>query len=541
MLRSTKPLKITKFLYLVNSILITMCTLFVESKMQKFIDSNNFSIYLFIILLSSFLLLAVLRYLKVYTKTKLDKEGTLEGQAQIVHLAFRKYYNDFYEKDIGGLLYNLTEDVYKLMPWYTYGKLELTMDIIYVVCIFLMMLAIDSTLSIITVLCIFISLGCANILSNKLAKVKNEQQKLNGELNQQMISSGMGIHTIRQLRKENLFEGIFNQFIDQKYLPVLKKTISCQAIFVSQMIFSREIIPFVILFIGILFSLVGRTTIGSAIVIMDMSIKMSDSIQAFGDNISQWHLSREIENRMKELFDAGLNTTQVSTSITGDFECLQVKIDQFRYHQDGAPVLEDINFEVRRGEILLLKGESGNGKSTLGKLMAGILALEERAGKVYYNQTDINRLDMHEYHNHVLMVCQDVILFYGTLLENIVMEQTFCTADIDEVIWVCGLEEFVKERGLNYVISQSGDNVSGGQKQRIGIARILIRKPNVLILDEITSALDSQIAKIIVERIIGYAKKYSIALISISHGNEFDRYYDKTITLSANGRKDTVA
>ena len=140
------------------------------------------------------LLLTGLRYVKVYIKTKLDKEGTLEGQTHIVHLAYRQYYRCHLEKNTGSLLFNLTEDVYKLMPWYTYGKIELSMDIFYFICIFVMMLAIDVNLSIITVLCVLISLWCANSLSGKLAKAKNEQQELDSILNQQMINSGKCIN-----------------------------------------------------------------------------------------------------------------------------------------------------------------------------------------------------------------------------------------------------------------------------------------------------------------------------------------------------------
>ena len=133
MLSFTKSIQIKKIIYLIDSILIIICTLFVESKIQKFIDSSNFSIRMVSILLSS--LLAALRYIRVYIKTKLDKEGTLEGQSSIVHLVFIQYYRCSPEKNTGSLLYNLTEDVYKLMPWYTYGKIELTMNIFYFVCI----------------------------------------------------------------------------------------------------------------------------------------------------------------------------------------------------------------------------------------------------------------------------------------------------------------------------------------------------------------------------------------------------------------------
>ena len=200
----SKGIKEKKCLYLIDSLLLTLCTLLTEKNLQFFIDSETFFFQSFLILLLSFFLLSVLRYVKLYLKTRLEKEGTLEGQRYIVHLAFKNYYNHSIAQDTGSMLFNLTEDVYKLMPWFTYGKLELVLDFIFFVCIFVLMLNIDVYLSVISLICILVSLGCANLLSSKLAKAKDDQQKLSSELNQQMLNSGRNIKTIKQLLRKNI-------------------------------------------------------------------------------------------------------------------------------------------------------------------------------------------------------------------------------------------------------------------------------------------------------------------------------------------------
>ena len=525
----SKGIKEKKCLYLIDSLLLTLCTLLTEKNLQFFIDSETFFFQSFLILLLSFFLLSVLRYVKLYLKTRLEKEGTLEGQRYIVHLAFKNYYNHSIAQDTGSMLFNLTEDVYKLMPWFTYGKLELVLDFIFFVCIFVLMLNIDVYLSVISLICILVSLGCANLLSSKLAKAKDDQQKLSSELNQQMLNSGRNIKTIKQLKKAGFFEKKYSEFIQNKYLPVLKKSIWGQTLFISQLIFSQEIIPFLMLFVGILFALSDATTIGSAIVVMDMTIKLSDSIQSIGENLSQRHLARKIQKRMSLLTDELVHSE--GTSLLAPFKSLHIQVHQFQHEQEGPPILKDVDILIRQGETVIIKGESGKGKSTLAKLIAGIIPLRDMEGCIYYNEENVANLSLRDYHRHVLLVPQDTVLIYGTLKENIAMELTIDSLDLDEVLYVCGLSEFVQEHGLDCLISPSKDNISGGEKQRIGIARILIRKPDVLILDEITSALDHELSTDVVERIMWYTKKHSITVISISHGNEFDKYGTRTILL----------
>ena len=138
---------------------------------------------------------------------------------------------------------------------------------------------------------------------------------------------------------------------------------------------------------------------------------------------------------------------------------------------------------------------------------------------------------MTEYHKHVLYVGQDTVLFEGTLRDNILMEGNAGDGELEEAIEICGLQDFVRRYGLDYGISLAGENVSGGERQRIGIARMFIRKPDILILDEVTSALDADITNKVVGNLAAYAKKHQMTVIAISHKRDFEAYSSKVLTI----------
>ncbi len=102
---------------------------------------------------------------------------------------------------------------------------------------------------------------------------------------------------------------------------------------------------------------------------------------------------------------------------------------------------------------------------------------------------------------------------------------------MNEVIQVCCLNEFVKDYGLTKEIDNTDSNVSGGEKQRICLARVLIRKSKIVLLDEITSSLDPETSKKLARNIYDYTKKYHMSFISISHKNEFDDLIDEKINI----------
>ena len=184
----------------------------------------------------------------------------------------------------------------------------------------------------------------------------------------------------------------------------------------------------------------------------------------------------------------------------------------FSYKKDAKePVLKDINLKIRSGETIGILGGTGSGKSSLVSLLSRLYDVTK--GSVLVGGRDVREYDIDVIRNQVAVVLQNNVLFSGTILDNLRWGDKEATKE--ECMHACDLacaSEFIEKlpKGYDTYIEQGGTNVSGGQKQRLCIARALLKKPKVLILDDSTSAVDTstaaKIRKAIAEEIPGTTK-----------------------------------
>lgn len=163
----------------------------------------------------------------------------------------------------------------------------------------------------------------------------------------------------------------------------------------------------------------------------------------------------------------------------------------FSYAGALAESLKDIDFTVKKGDLVGIIGGTGSGKTSLVNLIAGFY--EPGEGKIWLNDTPMNLMDMARYRKHVAIVPQTAVLFEGTLRENLKWGKKDATeAELWEALEYADAREFVekKEGGLDEPVLQGGKNFSGGQRQRLSMARCFVKKADVMILDDSTSALD---------------------------------------------------
>lgn len=161
------------------------------------------------------------------------------------------------------------------------------------------------------------------------------------------------------------------------------------------------------------------------------------------------------------------------------------------YKGASEPSLEDINFSVKKGETIGIIGSTGSGKSSIVHLIPRFY--EATYGQVILNGKDITSYGVEELRSRVGIVMQKAVLFEGTIKENIKWGKKDATDE--EILKACEISQSMdiinkKEKGINSFVEQSGRNFSGGQRQRLSIARALVRKPEILILDDSSSALD---------------------------------------------------
>ncbi len=176
----------------------------------------------------------------------------------------------------------------------------------------------------------------------------------------------------------------------------------------------------------------------------------------------------------------------------GDIETLSFQNISFKHQTAQYKALEDISFDVEKGESIAFVGPSGAGKSTLMKLIVGLYHSQD--GSILYNGIDSKNILFDELRNQIGFVTQDTQLFAGTIRENLLFVHPDASEEnVLEALHKASCDNLLSraEKGLDTMIGEGGLKLSGGEKQRLSIARALLRHPHLLIFDEATSSLDS--------------------------------------------------
>ena len=305
-----------------------------------------------------------------------------------------------------------------------------------------------------------------------------------GYIQQLLIENIKGIINIKILQKENYFIKNFNEAVNKKYYSRLKKVINFQVIIGAINEIMTIFLPVIILILGAKFAYDGELTIGTLIVFYTYLSKLIEPIT----NLADYYLgSRQALGAVDRIYDFIFDNSQLDTlnSINTDINNVDVNIKEFKL--DNKKILGSLNFKLSKGDRLFIQGESGKGKSTLLKLLMNFYKVTD--GNILINDTNLATIDNSLY-NHMLMMTQEPFIFEGTIKENLFLGDYFSDDELNYIAKITCIDTLIKEKGLDYILTENGDNLSGGQKQRLSLARILLRKPSVLILDEATSALD---------------------------------------------------
>ena len=213
-------------------------------------------------------------------------------------------------------------------------------------------------------------------------------------------------------------------------------------------------------------------------------------------------------------------------------ENISFKNIYFNY-KDKRNVIQNISFEIKKNSITSIVSKSGSGKSTLIDLLVGVL--DQNEGSIKIDNEDLRNIDLISFREKIAYVTQDTILFNDTIENNLklISSKKFKTTDIWKSLEAANLKTFVKKlpQQLKTKIGERGVQFSGGQKQRLSLARALLKKPKILILDEATSSLDSLSENEIYKTIDKLLKKNNVTIIIIAHKLSTLKHSDKIILI----------
>ena len=209
-----------------------------------------------------------------------------------------------------------------------------------------------------------------------------------------------------------------------------------------------------------------------------------------------------------------------------------LRLDNVGFQADGVTILNEMSFQLRAGEFKLITGPSGCGKSTLLKIIASLLS--PTAGSIFFAGKNINDLTPETYRQQVSYCAQTPALFGDSVYDNLIFPWQIRQKQPDPKALVADLARFGLAKNT---LEKSINELSGGEKQRVSLIRNLQFLPQVLLLDEITSALDESNKKNVNEIIHRYTTEKNIAVLWVTHDSNEIAHADEVITLKPAGGK----
>lgn len=267
-------------------------------------------------------------------------------------------------------------------------------------------------------------------------------------------------------------------------------------------------------------------TPGILIVFIDLTANVINPIRDLPEQLASRKAAVALIDKLADSLEDNIREegshipNQLSNGIT-------VKNVTFGY-EAGCDILHDINANFDIGKKYAIVGASGSGKSTLLNLL--MASHGNYTGEICYDGHEVKEISSESLYDIVSMIQQNVFVFNASIRDNITMFHEFPKEEVDRAIELSGLSKLIADRGEEYLCGENGSGLSGGEKQRISIARSLLRKSPVLLVDEATASLDRQTAFHVTRSILNLD---GLTRIVVTHtlDEELLKHFDGILTL----------
>jgi ATP-binding cassette subfamily B protein len=369
-------------------------------------------------------------------------------------------------------------------------------------------------------------------MTNKRTVYIRDANSKDSEANTRAVDSLLNFETVKYFNNEDFEQKRYSENLKLREEAKVKNLYSLAALNSGQALIIGVCVS-IIMFMAANKVASGDMTIGDLAMINAFMLQVFIPLNALG------FIYREIRRMLtdvEEMFklleiEPKIQDSANAKSYKPATDAIEFSHVNFGYSQERQ-ILKDVSFSVGAGEKVAIVGPSGSGKSTLAKLLFRFY--EADSGDILVNNQSIKDFSLASWRQALGVVPQDTVLFNSSIGENISYGNPQASgADVDAVINMAHLAEFIEAlpKGLDTLVGERGLKVSGGEKQRIAIARMLLKKPSILIFDEATSSLDSAGEQAIIEALDEVAKDHTTIVIAHRLSTIVDA--DKIIVLRA--------
>ena len=492
-------------------------TYYFKFMIDGLIDHHPKNFYLLILI--SFLFINLLKIITDYYKNKIliilkqkiDKAISQITFHNIISLPY-KYYCSRTTGEIISRINDLT--IVKNMIATVLFVVFIDIPITLITIIFLLKLSKELFLiSLIIYLLFFMLIFFRKLYQKYIDQIQTKRASLNSNL-VELISNfetikGLGIEkkTIHNIEKQqfNLLNMIRDFDQVQNVQSILKQIVS-------------SIGFLIIIYLGALLVIEEKITIGTLLTFNTLLAYFLEPIKNIIEIDIEYQQTKNAFKRIQELFYQEKEIGYASPKLSGQINIKNLSYSYNKYDY----VLKNLNLKIKKGEKVLIYGDSGCGKSTFLKLLMRFFLVKR--GMVQYDDWDINDLKKKSIHDNITYISQSENLFNETVYQNLIKANKKSKVNI--MLKICKIDQFLdRELGLNMMIEENGHNLSGGQKQRIILGRSLLKPAQIILIDEAFSELDVTLEKEILTNVFDKFKNKTI--IVISHRLDNNYLYDK--------------
>ena len=444
---------------------------------------------------------------KIFSKNyfRMLKEKVFSG-------ILKKNYKDFTSNNTSDYLSVLLNDMKLIEENYVVALLQIVQNIVLFIGTIILLIYFSPLVAVCLFICMIamfvIPQILGNILENKQKDLSEELSLFTGKLKDIFLgydvirSFGIKNHIIKEFNEED------NKLVNVKFI-VDKLIVINNGI--SQMLGTGTQV--VAIFVSTYLVIKGEITMGALMGLVQLSGTLVQPVIVVMSNIPKINSMKSVIERINKFYDYQDDINNKGSESPTFENYIDISNLSFGY-TDERETLKGINLKIEKNKRYAIVGGSGSGKSTLIKLMLGYYS--DFGGQIKYDGKELKKLNLEQLNKMIAIIHQNIYMFDKDIKSNICLYDKFSDKELNEALEQSGVNRFVESttNGIEYLVGENGCNLSGGQKQRIAIARALIQKTPILVLDEGTSAIDMQTAYEVEKGLLGIKE---LTLIAITH------------------------
>lgn len=423
---------------------------------------------------------------------------------------------EFYDtRSHGDTMSRITNDVDNISSTIAQTTTQLISSILTLVGSLIVMIKLNVPLTLVVLLCIpLVALLTRIIASRSRAYFKSQQQSL-GALNGVTEENILGLKMVKAFSKQQDVLKQFKEINENLYESSTKAQI-WSGFMMPLMNVINNLVFTIVAIVGGVMSVGYGLSIGTVVSFMSYSKQFAQPLNSVAGMFNTIQSALAGAERVFEILDSKEEPADIENAIEIEHSKGNVTFENVCFSYDKtSPILKNVSFDVKSGEVVALVGETGAGKTTIVNLLTRFYDAD--SGRILIDNEPITKLKRNSLRKYFSVVLQDTCLFTGTIMDNIRYSQTDATDEqVIEASKIAHAHDFITKlpKGYNTMVSGAVDNLSQGQRQLIAIARAVLCDSSILILDEATSSVDTKTEKDIQSAFLKLMKNRTSFLIA---------------------------